>query len=290
MEAQAGRAQAGGGNTLGEIVPAMLETVPYVGRLVGTLAHVALEESQQAQIERCLIAAMRIDDLEHKRQILNRLHLPFSKRGAVNAAQRQAALDLAGDVDLMAVALPPVEDRPGDYGDRAAPPRQQVPTSTRELALFIYKTARTELDDALNEETFVSWANRLAGALTTIANQRWEALQKGDDEAEREQWARLVMNDREAKPREVSRAALLAFGQRVGLRFEVGLVRNPALAPIVARLDHCDRQRAEISMLAAAHGVRRAILLLLLAAAALLVVLVGEAGAGHLALDLIEDL
>lgn len=248
-----------------QLAPAALEAVPYVGRLVGTLARAALQPSEEIAIQRCLERALRIDDGGgDKRSLVDRLLWRRSRE--LRAAKRQATLDLLGDVELMEYV--PTAIDPGPTGDGEASNRSSlVPESSAGLTQFVWKTARKELGDALGEETFVPWPSRLASSLTLFAAQRWKTLEAkapgSEDEREDERvlWARLIMNGRDATPDDVNPANFVAFGQRVGLRFEVSMVRDEALTALVGRLDHADRQRVEASLLTKAQGIRVALML-----------------------------
>jgi hypothetical protein len=261
------------GTDVAKLAPEVLDALPYVGRLVGTLARAALSESETKGIQRCLEGALRVDGHGHTGSWKD--HLPvIGAARTMKALRRQAAEDFMAD----AVFIEP--GRPVPSGPTPATPAAQapaVPEAPQELAVFLPSVARKELSAALAEGVFVPWTDRLAGALTVLAERRWTELKKRNQypEEEREKWATVILNDLDAKPREVDDAALVAFGHRIGLRFEVNLSREKHLCYLVERLDHYDHQRAELAMLAAAQGLRLALTVVAVAIAVLLAVALG---------------
>lgn len=245
----------------------LAEAAPLVSQLLGSAARVVLSDDDRSAVGDCLSKALETTDMSEG--IPGRFDKVrhFRARRRWRLAQRHAAEEIlarGGAVDIGEATAS--ESAPSETSKEI-----DLSGSSSQVLKELLKLAGQELTDALSEDAFTPWTERLSAALALNAAAVWrtkrESASDPDSDQDLEKLAVLLTNKKSAKVRSVGQEAFDTFGVRVGRRFVANLEADERLRRLVARLDREDRQRAEVAMVRAAQGVRVAMLMVVVPAA-----------------------
>jgi hypothetical protein len=253
---------AGAQEPMGLIALAPLaEAAPLFGQLLSSAARWTLAQEDVAAVRDCLSRALETTDVSEGIPDRFDKFRHFRARRRWRSAQRNAAEEIlacGGVVDIAEVtssASAPSES--SKEIDLSGSPSQMLQE--------VLRLATEELADALAEDVFTPWSERLSAALALNTAAVWksklEDMREPDADPELRELAVLLTNKKGAKVRSIGNDAFDAFGLRVGRRFAANLEAHEQLHRLVVRLDREDRQKAEVAMVRATQGVRVALLM-----------------------------